>query len=71
MAFIIFVFGVINTMVSLKYETDSPGDCISTVTGIDLCEAIKFNKIAALSTFLLAVAASIYRLFFIKAWKSS
>jgi len=36
-----FVFGIINTMVSIKYETNNPGDCISTINGQDLCFAIK------------------------------
>jgi hypothetical protein len=37
----VFAFGTINTMVSLKYETDSPTDCISLVTGQDLCLTIQ------------------------------
>jgi hypothetical protein len=31
-----FLFGNVNTMVSLKYETENPGDCISLVSGQDL-----------------------------------
>ena len=27
-------------MVSLKYETKNPGDCISLVSGLDLCLTI-------------------------------
>lgn len=41
----LFVFGIINTMVSLKYETNNPGDCISVVTGSDLCSAIRNMRI--------------------------
>lgn len=37
--------GILNTMVSLKYETDNPEDCISLVTGVDLCELITIMKI--------------------------
>jgi hypothetical protein len=46
---------VINTMVSLKYETDYPGAknaCVSGVTGIDLCYSIKCHKAAAIGCFL-------------------
>jgi hypothetical protein len=41
----------INTMVSLKYETDYPGyrsNCVSKVTGDDLCLAVKRHKAAAI-----------------------
>lgn len=37
----VFAFGIINTMVSLKYETEDPTDCISLVTGQDLCLTIQ------------------------------
>jgi hypothetical protein len=40
------IFGIINTMVSLKYETDSPGECISGMTGTDLCTSIRYMKIS-------------------------
>ena len=65
-ASLIFAFGVVNTMVSLKYETNSPNGCISTVTGANLCDSIKFNKIAALLSFLLAIVILNYRVSFIK-----
>lgn len=32
-------------MVSLKYETEVNGDCISQINGANLCEAIKRFKI--------------------------
>lgn len=32
-------------MVSLKYETENAGDCISKVTGDNLCESISNFKI--------------------------
>ena len=35
------IFGIVNTDVSLKYETKNPNDCISLVTGQDLCLTIK------------------------------
>jgi len=40
----VFAFGIINTMVSLKYETNNPTDCISLVTGHDLCLTIQVFK---------------------------
>ena len=40
------IFGIINTMVSLKYETENPSDCISRITGNDLCNSIKNMKIS-------------------------
>ncbi|NOU61977.1 hypothetical protein [Marinifilum caeruleilacunae] len=40
----VFVFGIINTMVSLKYETENPTDCISLITGQDLCLTIQILK---------------------------
>ncbi len=42
---LVSVFGVINTQISLKYETGNPKDCISVVTGRDLCLWIKSLKI--------------------------
>lgn len=42
---LVSVFGVINTQVSLKYETENPKDCISVITGRGLCLWIKSLKI--------------------------
>lgn len=36
-----FGSGIINSMVSLKYETISANSCISAVSGADLCFAVK------------------------------
>lgn len=36
---------IVNTMVSVKYETDNAGDCISLITGNDLCSIINSSKI--------------------------
>jgi hypothetical protein len=42
-----FEFMAFNSMVSLKYETNELTDCISLVSGIDLCKAIRtFNILA-------------------------
>ena len=40
----LFAFGIVNTMVSIKYETADMGDCISSVSGADLCLTIKVFK---------------------------
>ena len=36
---------IINTMVSIKYETDGVDTCISTVTGKNLCSQIDQLKV--------------------------
>ena len=38
-------FGIFNTMVSMKNELANPTDCISTVTGSDLCKILKAMKL--------------------------
>jgi len=70
-ASLVFAFGVVNAMVSLKYETNSLNECISTVIGTNLCESIKFDKIAALTSFLLTTVVLNYRVFFMKNKKVS
>jgi hypothetical protein len=40
----LFAFGIVNTMVYIKYETADMGDCISSVSGADLCLTIKILK---------------------------
>ena len=40
-----FAFGILNTMVSLKYETDNPAECISKISGVNLCNALRNMKI--------------------------
>jgi len=52
---------VLNSMVSLKYETNSPNDCISTVSGIDLCNAIRTFHILAILCGLTIIGLLIYR----------
>lgn len=39
------VFAVVNIQVSLKYETDNPKDCISLVSGRNLCQDLLVSKI--------------------------
>jgi hypothetical protein len=51
----LFIFGILNTMVSLKYETEKSTDCISSVTGQDLCSTINVLKGSVLIFVLLLV----------------
>lgn len=47
-------FGIINTAVSLKYETHDPGQCISDVTGTDLCAQSLACKVISVTAAVLA-----------------
>jgi len=50
----ILIFGIINTMVSIKYETENPGDCISAISGANLCSSItRFEIIIAVNVLLI------------------
>lgn len=40
----VLFYGIVNTMVSLKYETENLNDCISLVTGQNLCLTINIMK---------------------------
>ena len=54
----VFAYGILNTMVSLKYETDNPTDCISLVTGQDLCftiQVLKASTVACIGTLLILI----------------
>lgn len=62
----LFAFGIINTMVSLKYETDSPTDCISLVTGQDLCLTIQVLKGLIVACILIVILLMVYRKRFLK-----
>ena len=57
----LFAFGIFNTMVSLKYETDNIDDCISQVNGQDLCLTV--NILTGLTIFcgLLSILLIIFR----------
>ncbi|OCA76774.1 hypothetical protein BBI01_21650 [Chryseobacterium artocarpi] len=57
----IFYFGIINTQVSLKYETSNPGDCISNITNRNLCQDIKQNKILIVTDLVLITVLLIFR----------
>jgi ABC-type Mn2+/Zn2+ transport system permease subunit len=58
----IFPYGIINTMVSLKYETENITDCISVVSGENLCITIRNLKIS----FIICLIVLIFLLYFRK-----
>jgi len=57
----VMIFGIINTMVSIKYETENLGDCISTVSGIDLCSVINRFEIIIGINVILIIGLLIFR----------
>ncbi|WP_231874723.1 hypothetical protein, partial [Polaribacter atrinae] len=57
----LFEFMAFNSMVSLKYETRELTECISLVSGIDLCNAIRTFHILAILCGLTFITLLIYR----------
>lgn len=60
------VIAIVNTEVSLKYETDNPKECISKITGKDLCEFIKIFKIIVIGCLILTSGMISFRYKIIK-----
>lgn len=57
----LFWFAALNTAVSLEYEVAEPGDCISLVTGWDLCLVKKvFMVLAYTSVIIFLLLAALY-----------
>ncbi|MEZ4778585.1 MAG: hypothetical protein R2786_04310 [Flavobacteriaceae bacterium] len=54
-------FGVLNTMVSLKYETNNLTDCISLVSGTDLCLTINVFRGLTILFIIVFILLLIYR----------
>jgi hypothetical protein len=54
-------FGIINIMVSLKYETENIQDCISNVSGENLCNTIRNLKIMFVFSVLLLAGLIYFR----------
>ncbi|WP_207420069.1 hypothetical protein [Desertivirga brevis] len=51
-------FGIINAMVSLKYETDATTECISKVNGQNLCQSIQtYKDLNGVCIFIIALLA--------------
>ena len=57
----VFAFGIINTMVGLKYETENPTDCISLVTGQDLYLTIQILKALIVACFVTIILLLAFR----------
>ncbi|WP_408047750.1 hypothetical protein [Tenacibaculum crassostreae] len=57
----LFEFMAYNTMVSLKYETEDIADCISLVSGIDLCQTIKILHALAGTSILIIICLVSFR----------
>ena len=55
LAILISTYGIINTMVSLKYETENIKHYISNVSGVNLFETITNLKIVIVISFLLLI----------------
>ena len=56
------IFGIYAAKVSLKYETNNPGDCISTISGTNLCDFIFNMKIM--------IVVAIFVIFFLLYFKN-
>ncbi|REC65463.1 hypothetical protein DRF59_16055 [Chryseobacterium flavum] len=57
----IFYFGIINTQVSLKYETSILGDCVSQITGRNLCKDIERGKVLIVIDIIVIVLLMLFR----------
>jgi ABC-type Mn2+/Zn2+ transport system permease subunit len=61
----VFAFGIFNTMISLKYETNNPTDCISLVTGQDLCLTLQILKGLAVACLAIIILLIVFRRYFL------
>lgn len=57
----LFAFAILNTMVSLKYEVGDSSECISSVSGEDLCQTLKILEGVILMSLLVISVLLIYR----------
>lgn len=48
-------------MVSLKYETENPTDCISLVTGQDLCMTVQILKTLVIVCIVTIILLLVFR----------
>jgi hypothetical protein len=58
---LIFYFGIFSSKVSLIYETNNSGDCISTLTGRNLCQDIEQMKILITIDIIVIVLLMLFR----------
>ncbi len=57
----IMALAILDTQVSMKYELDFYDNCISSVTGVDLCAKIQFLETGITICILNIVAFLIFR----------
>ena len=57
----LFEFMAYNLMISLKYETKELTDCISLISGINLCKSIRIFHILAIFCGLTFIGLLIFR----------
>ena len=53
------IFRIFGAKVSLKYETNNPGDCISNFSGTNLCDSI-FNMKVMIAVAILVIYFLLY-----------
>ena len=61
LSILISPYAIINTMVSIKYETENIQDCISNVSGENLCNTIRNLKIMFVFSVLLLAGLIYFR----------
>jgi len=57
----IFCFGIFNSKVSLQYETNNPGDCISQISGRNLCQDIEQGQVLIIIDIVTIVLLMLFR----------
>jgi len=57
----IFYFGIFNSKVSLQYETNNPGDCVSQISGRNLCQDMEQMKILIAIDIIMIVLLMLFR----------
>jgi hypothetical protein len=50
---------VVNILVSLQYETVTPNDCISQITGYDLCWHLRLSQVLFSGSLLIALLVTL------------
>lgn len=66
---LLFIYAYINTQVSLVYEVPAGTECMSAVSGKDLCRTLNRTKAGiGCSVFLLTLLCSLYHFPLTKNW---
>ena len=55
------ILATLDTMVSLKYETDNTDGCISSITGYDLCLRKNIYQALAVTSLILVVTIAVLK----------